>query len=40
VGKPEEERPLGSVRHIWKDWNRMDGGEICFWGGVDSVGLG
>jgi hypothetical protein len=37
VGKPEGKRPLRRLRHRWKDWIRMDLGEIGWWG-VDSVG--
>jgi hypothetical protein len=38
VGKPEGKKPLGTLRYRWKDWIRMDLGEICGEGGVDSVG--
>jgi hypothetical protein len=34
VGKPEEKRPLGRIRHRWEDIFRMDLGGIG-WGGKD-----
>jgi hypothetical protein len=38
VGKPEEKRPLGRLRHRWEDNIRMDLQEVgC--GGMDWIGL-
>jgi hypothetical protein len=38
VGKPEEKRPLGRLRHRWVDNIRMDLGEVG-WGDMDWIGL-
>jgi hypothetical protein len=38
VGKPKGKRPLGSLRHRWKDNNKMDRKEIE-WGGMDWIDL-
>jgi hypothetical protein len=35
VGRPEEQRPLGRLKHTWKD-TKMDFGEIG-WEGVDWI---
>jgi hypothetical protein len=38
VEKPEEKRPLGRPRRMWKDNIRMDLREIG-WGGMDWIDL-
>jgi hypothetical protein len=38
VGKPEGKRPLGKLRHTWKDNIKMDHRQVG-WCGVDWIGL-
>jgi hypothetical protein len=41
VGKPEQNRPLGTAKRRWEDGIKMELREICWVGcGVDSSGSG